>query len=321
MAIPDTWSKTKERVRWQASTGAWERVETWTGLAGVGNATYVEWLANFFGYTSLSYDKDKPGDDYQGPMTVEIGFATDPTGAVLPPEHSDYGLIERSWEGVSENQPRDIYMHPDVDLLIASDPSWPGRIRKAVQAYNQAYREWTKRIELAWQELDPAKNADPADPASGLSVDEAPPNMSWYLDMAIPYLEDGSRLHIPYTAEQLDTHTWMFSCYLDDLNAKYPYNVPIFRKTDTVIPAANAALWASHANVGRIHTYATFIATEPSLALATLVNAAQLTAWYWIKQAPRVTQTSQGWFRVQQDWRGIEFPTPKDIKLSRGPIL
>ena len=321
MAIPDTWSKANERVRWQASTGAWERIESWRGLAGVGGATYATWLANFVGYTSLSYDKVRPGDDGEAEMTVEIGFATDQSGTVLPPTDPNYGLIERAWESDTNKEQRDIYLHPDVDLLIATDQTWPGRIRKAVQAYNQAYREWQKRIETAWAALDPTKAKDPNTNRTLLRVDEPPPNITWYLDFAIPYKNDGSGSHVDYSLEQLDTHTWMFRRYLDDINARYPYYVPVMRKTDTVIPSASAALWASNLNVGRIHTYSSFLIAEPSLVLAVLLNAGQYSEWYWIKEKPVVSQTSQGWFRVRQDWVGIEHPTPDDIKVSRGPII
>ena len=79
----------------------------------------------------------------------------------------------------------------------------------------------------------------------------------------------------------------------------------------TLQPATRRLLFAARRISASFRPHSFWAATRPG----------QYSEWYWIKEKPVVSQTSQGWFRVRQDWVGIEHPTPDDIKVSRGPII
>lgn len=310
MAIPDTWTQKSRRKRWTASGNVYELTQTWTGLAGVNEATYNAWLANFSGYTSLSSSTNRPGDNLNGTMEVEIGFSTNSAGEVIPPTDPNYGLVERLWSKKNRSQQRELSRHPLLKALTDVDPDWPGRVKRSVQAYNQAHREWVRSEQEA---LEANANAQPT----------APPNMEMYIVFSTPWLKNSAGILEAHTmtSAELDLVTWLWSEYFEDLSATYDYNVPILERTDTLLTVANASLWASYANAGRILSYATLVNSEQSLELVSIINSAQLSSWSWLKGHPMTVPTSGGMYRLTQEYTGIEAPTARDLKRSGGPIL
>lgn len=321
MAIPETWDKTKEHARWSAATGTWERVEYWRGLSGSAGVTFWEWLANFTGYTSLDYDKTAIGGDGTGIIEAEIGFAIQsPDGESVEPSDPTYGLVERVWEKYVKKEQREIQFHPLANDLNAVSPTWVAGIMQATRTYNTDLRAWQKLSALVWEANDPYHIDNGQTPVEPPDATPAP-NIEWYIAMCVPYLSAESTTHIPLTPDQWRIHRWIFREYAKDTKASSPYDVPVLRRTDTVLTVANPALWLANEDVGRIMTFQTLQSREASMALALLLNAGQLQAWHFIKQAPTQAQTTNGWFRMEQEYVGIERPTDDDIMRSGGDIL
>lgn len=288
---------TKERLRWTAATGSLERVQTWRGEAGPADVTYASWLSNFAGYTSLERSVSKPQLDGDGIYDVEIGFAAAADGTVIPPGSPDYGLIERVWEKHTLKEQETLLGHPMLDPLYAKGGQFdylPSRIRHGATTYAADMKAWIK----AEAQLDDGETGDPQ------------PNAQKYHDKACR----GFTL----TNEELRITVWLFSEFAANPNATWQRNRPALRKMETVLAVANVS--AAHADMDRIFSPATFLAREATVESASLIQWSGLAGWYWHKQSPDVQRTSNGWFRITQEYHGVAFIAPQTV-MRYGDVL
>lgn len=305
--IPDTWAKFKERQRWSASTNAWEYVQSWKGTAGPGRATYIQWLANFFGYTSLEFSIDKEHSDGDGIVTVDIGFASNAQGETLPPSHPDYGLIERIWTKHTQKAQESIMSHWRLLCLLTEAEGTSARKRQedmltslqlSAQRYRQDYKTWIK-LKFDFMRDNP-----------GMEYTIAAPSTQLYITAVV-----GTTA---FTTDQYLAIEWLFSEIAANANASWNRNVPVLRKTEVVLSVTN--LRPSHENVDRIFTYLALLRTEGSIPLDGIIYASGLSDWYWLKQSPEVERTSNGWFRITQEYEGINYIAPNTL-MRYGTII
>lgn len=287
MAIPTLWSLQSERLRYTTANG-WETVQTWTGPGGAGMVTRDAWLANFSGYTSLEIEHQRPRDDGDAIVTAQIGFAVTPAGTPIPPTSPDFGLISRRWTKHTNKLQSTLLSHPRVELLDVQDASWGYRLRTQARAYDAALKKFA-RGELVI-EPDPREFMDRARPASiG-----------------------------PVTGALLETEIWLFAEFAIDEDASWEMSMPVLRKTEEVI--SSTRLKAVHQDTDRFHTYAALQRIESSLALAIIVDAAQLEAWFWLKTSPEVEETSGGRFQIVQEYEGWPYLSPNTL-MRYGPLI
>ncbi len=298
MAIPETWAMTKERLRWTAATGSLERVQTWRGLAGVAEAGYIAWLANFSGYTSLERTAMKPQTNGNCVLDVEIGFAAQPDGTIAPPSSPDYGLIERSWEKHTIKEQEGLLSHWRVDPLYAYGAPYdylPSQIRLAAIQYATDHKTYLKN-----------EMAKEAGEAAG-----TPPNPQLYVN----------KIQDKYPAlTEADKYVtaWLFSEYSADPNARWFRNKPVLSKTEIVLTVAN--LRPSHEDVDRILSPATFLQREATVEQAALIAFVGLKDMNWHKQSPVVQRTSNGWFKIAQEYHAVSYIAPQTI-MRYGPLV
>lgn len=195
--------------------------------------------------------------------------ATYPTTSEDPDQT---GLIQRTWTLEANEIESSILDHPNTRILADRDYSWPARIQAYVDAWRAACRTAVSNAVKA-----------------GTVATE-------------PSLPD-----IPYSANATEEERTLADQLAGILfrieNPTWPTDQYVLQKTDLVVSTAQIA--ASHANKGRILTYATLLATEQSLLAATLIGAAGLSDLYWLKKAPTVRLVSQGNHEISQEYWGI----------------
>lgn len=78
----------------------------------------------------------------------------------------------------------------------------------------------------------------------------------------------------------------------------------VLRKTETVY--GSSSVRPAHVNVRRYLTYASLLASEPTLPSAALIDASNLQGLYWLKRTPTVEQTNRGQFQITQEYWGTD---------------
>lgn len=84
----------------------------------------------------------------------------------------------------------------------------------------------------------------------------------------------------------------------------FPTSTYVLRHT--LVVRRNTTLKATHANIGKVYTYAKLLAAAESASLAgqNIIAAADLTGWLWKKLTPDVTPTTRGLWEITQDYVG-----------------
>jgi hypothetical protein len=84
----------------------------------------------------------------------------------------------------------------------------------------------------------------------------------------------------------------------------FPSSTYVLRHT--LVVRRNTTLKATHANIGKIFTYAKLLAATESASLVNqnIIAASDLTTWLWKKMTPDVKPTSRGLWEITQDYVG-----------------
>lgn len=274
MAIPEHWSKQREFLRWNGATG-YEVVQEWRGPAGAARATYVAWLANFAGYTSLEVDWPMPDEDSDGTTTARIGFASDEEGTQIPIGATDYGLIERQWELDWEQEEVPLAAGYNGTLLAAYWAGWPEAIVRQAGEYRTALDAWLQQDTV---------------------TEAGKPDLATYK----------AEINLALAGATLNGKAdWMFEELVKDENAVDLTHRPVLRKTERVY--SWTSLVASHTNREKLYSYAGLVAYETTITAATLLATAGLSSDfpYWLKMPARVSTASQGQYVIAQEYLGF----------------
>ena len=276
MAIPDTWAKKSERLRYTVERG-WEIVQVWEGPSGASKATRDAWLANFTGYTSLEFEDSLPRDDDDAVCRATITFASNSDGDTSLPPGDDYGLLSRTWTLIGSDEQLPVDAHPNVAKLANAYEDWPQIIRTTVDSFRRSNAEILQSYD--WETVGP-----PALNQWDWRAVERGTNATLN-----GYARDYASLLLGQ-----DNPTWEQTRY-------------VLRKVETV--TSWSTLVVSHTNVNRWWRWATLTAAEPTLASTGLIQTAGLTSFIWLKKAPEVTLSSNGTRELTQEFWGGIVPT------------
>lgn len=274
MAIPASWAKKSERLRYTTERG-WEIVQVWEGPSGAAKATRGLWLAEQSGYTSLDFEDTLPMDDGDAVCRATITFASNSDGDTVLPGGAEYGLLSRSWTLLGSDEQLPIEALENVTALQEFSEDWPASIRGTVNGFQKANTAilesfpWGTPASPALEEWDEAfvKKSGASAALNGYAVDYA----------SLLLLSDNPTFD----------------------RAKY-----VLRKTETV--TSWSTMVVSHTNVNRWWRWATLTAAEPTLASTGLLQTAGLTGYIWLKKAPEVTLASNGTRELTQEfWGGV----------------
>lgn len=281
MAIPETIILRESTPSWSFQ-GGWQMVNTWTGVATESElaSAIQDWLNA--GATSLRPRKKIIGQssdasEYLYDVTIEVQYAAiNAEGEQADPGDPDYGLFSRSWE-LDWND--DQIPLKEADLLVG-----------LTAAPNELILH---RIDVAARKYADDLSSYVSASVSGGSGTEPDP---------ATYLASVTQ-NAGLSPEQSALALWYFKRVAADENASHVVKRPVLRKTEIVAAYANLA--ASNLHAERFYTYSGFTALEGSLASAALINAAQLSALYWQKQRPSVSEASFGRWQIAQEYWGF----------------
>lgn len=298
MAFPDQWAMRQESLSWSQQNG-WVMSQTWRGPSGPAKATRTAWLAEWVtvygSYVSLSFTDSMPMLDGEAVCEATIGYSSTPEGDPIPPEASEYGLLQRQWTLGAVDSQRSIRENPNVELLADRWFPWPSYVRNWVKVYKV-----TEELALeAWK----ANGANPA---------QQPDLIAWVM----PQLPASAG--ITPTAEETQTMKTMAERLLTDESAAWVTTDYTLRKTETV--TSWSTMVVAHAYRNRYLSWTALTSLEPTLASTGLIQTGGLEALIWLKKAPEVTVTSGGNYELSQDYVGTERP-PAGTKRERDLIF
>lgn len=287
MALPDTWSKQSERLRWSSERG-WELVQIWQGPSGAAKATRDLWLAEQAGYTALEFEDSLPTDTGDAVCQATITFAADQNGTVVPDTDPDYGLLSRSWSLVGSDEQLAVEANPNVVALQDFSEDWPIQIR----AYVEQYKKRQKEAIEEW----------------GFTENTSPAFDTWNLPAPT-----GASAGLIANAE-----AYASLLLLSD-NPVYETSRYVLKKTETV--TSWSTLVVSHTNVNRWHSWSSLVSAEPTLSATGLIQTAGLTGLIWLKKTPEVVNASRGNYELTQEYWGGIYPESGTMALVQLQFL
>lgn len=136
-------------------------------------------------------------------------------------------------------------------------------------------------------------------------------------------MEEGISAHTPF--DDLDWPTFFSTdeqAIIKKLYSRLMRRIEVFRasqyvlrKVQTVI--AESQIKVAHENVNRIFTHDQLTTAEPTLPAATLIDAAGLSKYFWLKKTPTVEAVSRGQFQINQEYWGTEKYDPFIYKPAK----
>lgn len=264
----ELWTLTGFRRKWSL-VGGWQVIHAWEGPS----EAYNTWLASIEpGYVELVQNTeverlDTTGSTYEGHMRVDVIYQLDERS--VPIGGSATGLVSRVWTQEGEEREIGPLQIDRVNLLRARDPGWVGRIVKNVDY-------WKLGVQRALE-------AGETPPVFDYSLQAAPANA---------------------TAKEIIIAKLLADTLMDNPDVTRTITTPILQKVETLI--SSSQIRGAYENVDRLFTPATFIASEPTVQVAALINTKDIPNWLWLKQYPQVGPVSGGLWQITQRWIGVK---------------
>jgi len=301
MAYPANWAMLSEQLSWSQQTG-WVVTQSWRGPSGASKATRDAWLAEwgmvYGAYVSLSFNDKLPMLDGEAVCEATIVYGSNEDGDPIPPDGSDYGLINRSWTLSGVDQQLSIRENPRVEDLAEYHPRWPSQIRDAAIEYNRREQEKLQ----TWNPQTANAEYVPVD---------------W--EIPIPYFNG-----VMPPPDLIEIAVTLSDRIITDPQALWVTTSYMLRKTDKV--TSWSTLVVSHLWINRVIDWWKLVEIEPTLPGTGLIQTAGLQDLLWLVGVPEVTATSGGNYELSQSYTSIIRPPAgkkreRDLEFDYGPIV